>query len=73
VREALKTIMKALQIETGIIPGEAAANLPTTGAEAEKRATGFLSMLAERFRESAGRSRAAKFAGRFAVRQSWRN
>ena len=54
VREALKTIMKALQIETGIIPGEAAANLPTTGPEAEKRATGFLSMLAERFRESAG-------------------
>jgi serine/threonine-protein kinase len=54
VREALKTIMKALQIETGVIPGEAAANLPTTGAEAEKRAPGFLSMLAERFRESAG-------------------
>ena len=54
VREALKTIMKALQIETGVIPGEAAANLPTTEAEAEKRATGFLSMLAERFRESAG-------------------
>src|ERR1700751_4968576 len=54
VREALKTIMKALQIETGIVPGDAAANLPTTGAEAEKRATGFLSMLAERFRESAG-------------------
>jgi len=53
VREALKTIMKALQIETGIIPGDAAANLPTTAAEAEKRATGFLSMLAERFRESA--------------------
>jgi len=53
VREALKTIMKALQIETGSIPGEAAANLPTTGVEAEKRATGFLSMLAERFRESA--------------------
>ena len=53
VREALKTIMKALQIETGSIPGEAAANLPTTGPEAEKRATGFLSMLAERFRESA--------------------
>ena len=45
--------MKALQIETGIIPGDAAANLPTTGAEAEKRATGILSMLAERFRESA--------------------
>ncbi len=54
VREALKTIMKALQIETGVIPGDAAANLPTTGPEAEKRATGFLSMLAERFREPAG-------------------
>ncbi|HEY1578713.1 MAG TPA: protein kinase [Terracidiphilus sp.] len=54
VREALKTIMKALQIETGIIPGDAAANLPTTEAEAEKRTTGFLSMLAERFRESNG-------------------
>jgi serine/threonine-protein kinase len=53
VREALKTIMKALQIETGVIPGEAAANLPTTGIEAEKRTSGFLSMLAERFRESA--------------------
>jgi len=52
VREALKTIMKAMRIETGIIPGEAAANLPTTGPEAEKRATGLLSMLAERFRES---------------------
>jgi eukaryotic-like serine/threonine-protein kinase len=54
VREALKTIMKALRIETGVIPGEAAANLPTTEAEQEKRATGLLSMLAERFRESAG-------------------
>jgi serine/threonine-protein kinase len=53
VREALKTIMKALRIETGVIPGDAAANLPTTGIEAEKRTTGFLSMLAERFRESA--------------------
>jgi serine/threonine-protein kinase len=53
VREALKTIMKALNIETGSIPGEAAANLPTTGIEAEKRTAGFLSMLAERFRESA--------------------
>jgi serine/threonine-protein kinase len=53
VREALKTIMKALRIETGVIPGDAAANLPTTRAEAEKRTTGFLSMLAERFRESA--------------------
>ncbi|MGD0307594.1 MAG: protein kinase, partial [Candidatus Acidiferrales bacterium] len=54
VREGLKTIMKALRIETGIIPGDAAANLPATGAETEKRTTGLLSMLAERFRESAG-------------------
>jgi serine/threonine-protein kinase len=53
VREALKTIMKALRIETGIMPGDAAANLPVSPAEAEKRSTGFLSMLAERFRESA--------------------
>ena len=53
VREALKTIMKALQIETVSIPGDAAANLPVSPQEAEKRSTGFLSMLAERFRESA--------------------
>jgi eukaryotic-like serine/threonine-protein kinase len=54
VREALKTIMKAMQLETGGIPGDAAANLVTTGPEAEKRTTSFLSMLAERFRESSG-------------------
>ncbi len=54
VREGLKTIMKALRIDTGILPGDAAANLPATGPEAEKRTTGLLSMLAERFRESAG-------------------
>ncbi len=57
VREGLKTIMKTLQIETGIIPGDAAAVLPPstppTAADEEKRATGLLSMLAERFRESA--------------------
>jgi serine/threonine-protein kinase len=58
VREGLKTIMKALRIETGIILGDAAANLPATGAEAEKRTTGLLSMLAERFRESAGEQKA---------------
>ena len=52
VREALKTIMKAMQLETGAIPGDAAANLIPTGPDAEKRATSFLSMLAERFRES---------------------
>ncbi len=51
-REALKTIMKTMQLESGIIPGEAAATLPVSEAESEKRATGFLSMLAERFRDS---------------------
>jgi serine/threonine-protein kinase len=52
VREALKTIMKVQSIETGVIPGEAAAILPTTAPEDDKRTTGLLSMLAERFREA---------------------
>ncbi len=51
-REALKTIMRTLQIESGIIPGEAAATLPTSAPEDQKRTTGLLSMLAERFRDS---------------------
>ena len=50
VREALKTIMRTKQFETGM-PFELPANLPP--AEREKRSTGVLSMLAERFRESA--------------------
>jgi eukaryotic-like serine/threonine-protein kinase len=53
LREALKTIMKTMQFETGILPGETATNLHVPAAEREKRATGFLSLLAERFRESA--------------------
>ncbi len=53
LREALKTIMRTVQFETGILPGDAATNLQVPAAEREKRATGFLSMLAERFRESA--------------------
>ncbi len=53
VREALKTIMRTLQLEHGLVPGDAAANLPTSNnIEAEKRSTSFLSLLAERFRES---------------------
>jgi eukaryotic-like serine/threonine-protein kinase len=52
VREALKTIMRTLQFETGIIPGDTAANLLPTIPEREKRSTGLLSLLAERFRES---------------------
>ncbi len=50
VREALKTIMRTKQFETGM-PFELPANVPP--AEQEKRSTGVLSMLAERFRESA--------------------
>jgi serine/threonine protein kinase/tetratricopeptide (TPR) repeat protein len=50
VREALKTIMRTKQFETGM-PFELPANVPP--AEREKRSTGVLSMLAERFRESA--------------------
>ena len=50
VREALKTIMRTQQFETGM-PFELPANMPP--AEREKRSTGMLSMLAERFRESA--------------------
>jgi eukaryotic-like serine/threonine-protein kinase len=53
VREALKTIMRTLQLEHGLVPGDAAANLPTSNnPEAEKRSASFLSLLAERFRES---------------------
>jgi serine/threonine-protein kinase len=50
VREALKTIMRTKRFETGM-PFELPANMPP--AEREKRSTGMLSMLAERFRESA--------------------
>jgi serine/threonine-protein kinase len=50
LREALRTIMKTMQLETGILPGDTATNLQVPAAEREKRATGFLSMLAERFR-----------------------
>src|ERR1700733_10076407 len=53
LREALRTIMKTMQLETGILPGDAANNLQVPAAERAQRATGFLSMLAERFRESA--------------------
>jgi serine/threonine protein kinase/tetratricopeptide (TPR) repeat protein len=50
VREALKTTMRTLQIETGILPGAAPENV--SPPEQEKRTTGLLSMLAERFRDS---------------------
>lgn len=54
VREALKTIMRALQLETGITPGDMAAQLPVFTADDQRRSTGILSMLAERFREPSG-------------------
>ena len=54
VREGLRTIMKTRQLDASVLPVGAQTNAPTTGKAAEKRATGLLSMLAERFRESAG-------------------
>ena len=57
-REALKTIMMAMHLDSVYPPGEAMTLLPsqrpvTVGSpEEEKRTTGILSMLAERFRES---------------------
>jgi serine/threonine protein kinase/tetratricopeptide (TPR) repeat protein len=58
VREGLRTVMKALQLDSVGMPGDSISQLPTQGRlelespEEEKRATGILSMLAERFRES---------------------
>src|SRR6185437_6571295 len=57
VREALKSIMMAMQLDSVVIPGEPVVSLGTP--EEEKRTTGILSMLAERFRES-GNSTADK-------------
>ena len=50
VRESLKTIMRTKQFEAAGLPFDVPANVPP--AEREKRSTGMLSMLAERFRES---------------------
>ncbi len=52
VRESLKTIMRTMHVETGLLPMDVPGNVPP--AEQEKRSTNMLSMLAERFRESAG-------------------
>ena len=51
VRDALKTIMRALELETGVVPGDAAAQLPISTVAEQRRSTGILSALAERFRE----------------------
>jgi eukaryotic-like serine/threonine-protein kinase len=58
VREGLRTIMKALQLDAVGMPGDSISQVPAQGRldlalpEEDKRATGILSMLAERFRES---------------------
>jgi serine/threonine-protein kinase len=57
VREALRTVMQTLHLDAGLMPSSASADMSTTHfrpEEEEKRATGLLSMLAERFRESSG-------------------
>ena len=65
LRESLKTIMMALQLDSVHMPGDPMSLLPSQGRlqlepqEEEKRNTGILSMLAERFRES-GTSSAGK-------------
>ena len=57
VRESLKTIMMKMQLDAVGMPGESLALLPSqnrlavASPEEEKRTTGILSMLAERFRE----------------------
>jgi serine/threonine-protein kinase len=59
VREGLRTILKSLQLDEMMMPGEGAVNMPIQQRldletpEEEKRTTGILSMLAERFRETA--------------------
>ena len=73
VREGLKTIMKALRIETGTIPGDAAANLPATAAEAEKRATGLAFDACGAVSRVGRRTRDPKFAGGAALCQPGRN
>ncbi len=58
LREGLKTIVKSLQLDTMLMPGEGAIHmaaqqrLEMERPEEEKRTTGILSMLAERFRDS---------------------
>jgi serine/threonine-protein kinase len=60
LREGLKTIVKSLRLDDSVLlPGEGAINMPAQQRldmetpEEEKRTTGILSMLAERFRDSA--------------------
>ncbi len=58
LREGLKTIVKSLRLDEIMMPGGGAINMPMqqrldmATPEEEKRTTGILSMLAERFRDS---------------------
>jgi serine/threonine protein kinase/tetratricopeptide (TPR) repeat protein len=61
IRESLKMIMRSMQLDSVGMPGDSVSFLPSQGSlplnqtetpEEEKRTTGILSMLAERFRES---------------------
>src|SRR5579871_3823710 len=57
VRESLKTIMRSMQLDSALMPGGESITLLQNRVtretpEEEKRTTGILSMLAERFRES---------------------
>ncbi|QMV17616.1 protein kinase [Granulicella sp. 5B5] len=58
LREGLRTIVKSMQLDSAVMPGEGAINmsqqqrLDMETPEEEKRTTGILSMLAERFRDS---------------------
>ncbi len=62
LRESLKTIMMSTQLDSVGLPGDAIALLPPQRPptietpDEEKRTTGILSMLAERFRESGASS-----------------
>jgi len=66
VREGLRTILKSLKLEDMMLASEGAINMPAQQRldletpEEEKRATGILSMLAERFRETSGSNVANK-------------
>jgi serine/threonine-protein kinase len=58
IRESLKTVMRSMQLDTVLMPGGESLSLHSQShralesPEEEKRTTGILSMLAERFRES---------------------
>ncbi|NUQ29548.1 MAG: protein kinase [Acidobacteriaceae bacterium] len=52
LRESLKTILTTMQLEAVVVPGGSPLARLETPQEEEKRSTGILSMLAERFRDS---------------------